>query len=82
MQIEIFEKAGEYTLDQPAFACAYPAEISPLSRRNDADYIQSLEYGLPPTAGLDVNINRMVMFFTDCASIRDMAHYPHLRPAG
>ncbi len=37
LQIEIFEKTGEHTLVQPTFAYAYPAEVSPLSRRNDQD---------------------------------------------
>ena len=37
LQIEIFEKTGEHTLEQPTFAYAYPAEVSPLSRCNDAD---------------------------------------------
>jgi lysyl-tRNA synthetase class 2 len=37
LQIEIFEKTGEHTLIQPTFAYAYPAEVSPLSRRNDHD---------------------------------------------
>ncbi len=37
LQIEIFEKTGEHTLVQPTFAYAYPAEVSPLSRRNDRD---------------------------------------------
>jgi len=37
LQIEIFEKTGEHTLIQPTFAFAYPAEVSPLSRRNDQD---------------------------------------------
>jgi lysyl-tRNA synthetase class 2 len=37
LQIEIFEKTGEHTLQQPTFAYAYPAEVSPLSRRNDED---------------------------------------------
>jgi lysyl-tRNA synthetase class 2 len=37
LQIELFEKTGEHTLIQPTFAYAYPAEVSPLSRRNDAD---------------------------------------------
>jgi lysyl-tRNA synthetase class 2 len=37
LQIEIFERTGEHTLIQPTFAYAYPAEVSPLSRRNDAD---------------------------------------------
>jgi lysyl-tRNA synthetase class 2 len=37
LQIELFEKTGEHTLIQPTFAYAYPAEVSPLSRRNDQD---------------------------------------------
>jgi lysyl-tRNA synthetase class 2 len=37
LQIEIFDKTVEHTLEQPTFVCAYPAEVSPLSRRNDAD---------------------------------------------
>jgi len=37
LQIEIFEKTGEHSLEQPTFAYAYPAEVSPLSRRNDQD---------------------------------------------
>src|SRR5260370_42698597 len=37
LQMEIFEKTGEHTLIEPTFAYAYPAEVSPLSRRNDQD---------------------------------------------
>jgi len=133
LQIGIFERTGEHTLQQPTFACAYPAEVSPLARRNDADpfitdrfeffiggrelangfselndaedqaqrfkeqaarktegdeeamyydadYVRALEYGMPPAAGLGVGIDRMVMFFTDSASIRDVLLFPHMRP--
>ena len=133
LQIEIFEKTGEHTLVQPTFAYAYPAEVSPLSRRNDedpfitdrweffvggrelangfselndaedqaqrfkdqvarkdagdeeamyfdADYIRALEYGMPPTAGLGLGVDRMVMLFTNAPSIRDVLLFPHMRP--
>lgn len=133
LQMEIFEKTGEQTLIQPTFAYAYPAEVSPLSRRNDldpfiadrweffvggrelangfselndaedqaqrfkdqverkdagdeeamyydADYVRALEYGLPPTAGLGLGVDRTVMLFTDAASIRDVLLFPHMRP--
>ena len=135
LQIELFEKTAEATLLEPTFVHAYPAEVSPLSRPNDADafladrfefflagreiangfselndpeeqaarfraqaarkdrgdeeamfydadYVRALEYGMPPTAGLGVGIDRLVMFFTDSASIRDVILFPHMRPEG
>jgi lysyl-tRNA synthetase class 2 len=133
LQIEIFEKTGEHTLVDPTFVCAYPAEVSPLSRANDADpfltdrfeffiggrelangfselndpedqaarfkaqvarheagddeamhydadYIRALEYGMPPTAGLGLGVDRLVMFLTDSPSIRDVLLFPQMRP--
>jgi lysyl-tRNA synthetase class 2 len=133
LQIGIFEKTAESALLDPTFVYAYPAEVSPLSRPNDADpfiadrfeffiagreiangfselndpedqaarfraqvarkdqgdeeamfydadYVRALEYGMPPTAGLGVGIDRLVMFFTDSPSIRDVILFPHMRP--
>ncbi len=133
LQVEIFDKTGEHQLRQPTFVYAYPAEVSPLARRNDddpfitdrfeffvggrelangfselndpddqaerfreqvarkssgdeeamfydADYVRALEYGLPPTAGLGIGVDRMVMLFTNQASIRDVLLFPHMRP--
>lgn len=133
LQTEIFEKTAEHQLIQPTFITEYPAEVSPLARRNDdnpfitdrfeffvggrelangfselndpeeqherfmqqvqekdagddeamhydADYIRALEYGLPPTAGEGIGIDRLTMLFTDSPSIRDVILFPHMRP--
>ncbi|MEP6485460.1 MAG: lysine--tRNA ligase [Rudaea sp.] len=133
--LEIFEKTVESTLIQPTFITAYPTEVSPLARANDADaevtdrfelfvggkelangfselndpedqadrfraqvlakdagddeamhfdadYIRALEYGMPPTGGLGVGIDRLVMLFADVASIRDVLLFPYMRPEG
>ena len=133
VQIEIFEATAESQLMRPTFITAYPAEISPLARRNDADpfvtdrfeffiggrelangfselndaedqaarfraqvaqkdsgdqeamfydedYVRALEYGLPPTAGEGIGIDRLVMFFAEQESIRDVILFPAMRP--
>jgi lysyl-tRNA synthetase class 2 len=129
---EIFEKTAEHQLDAPTFVTGFPAEVSPLARRNDddpfltdrfelficgreiangfselndaedqaerfqaqarskaagdeeamfydEDYVAALEYGMPPTAGLGIGVDRLVMVMTDSASIRDVLLFPHMR---
>ena len=132
LQMEMFEARVEAQLEQPTYITEYPAEVSPLARRNDEnpaitdrfelfiggreyangfselndpidqaerfqaqaalksagdheamhfdeDYITALEYGLPPTAGEGVGIDRLVMLLTDSPSIRDVLLFPLMR---
>ena len=133
LQLMLFEAVAEKHCVQPTFVTEYPAEVSPLARRNDkdpetvdrfelfidskeiangfselndaedqaarfkeqvalkdagdheamyydGDYIRALEYGLPPTAGGGLGIDRLVMLLTGSPSIRDVILFPHMRP--
>jgi lysyl-tRNA synthetase class 2 len=130
---KLFDAVVEPKLIEPTFITAYPAEVSPLSRRSDQepdlterfelfiagreiangfselndpvdqkerfaqqvksreagdemahqmdeDYIEALEYGMPPTAGEGIGIDRLVMLLTDAVSIREVILFPHMKP--
>ncbi len=71
------EDQKERFLQQVADKEAGDAEAHPM----DQDYIEALEYGMPPTAGEGIGIDRLAMLLTNSASIREVILFPHMKPS-